>query len=347
MSNDEKISFKDYWYIACESKDLDNKKPIARKILDEWIVLFRDEKGDPSCFQDRCIHRNSQLSKGWVKDGKLQCSYHGWIFNGEGKLTNIPSEGVHQKKVGNRCAVSYDAVEQEGFIFIRLNNNQTNQTEPFKSPKYKEKGFETVRLFNKFNNSVINCAENYIDVPHTVFVHDKIFRDALDEEINCKVVRKEGMVEIEYLGETDNLGWFSWFLNPKKVPIVHIDSYHGPNITSVKYIIGAKEFWITSQSIPISEHETWVWTDLTYNFGHPIINKLSKPIVKFQGQSVIDQDIVVLDNQANVIKKYGENFSNATADVVHVLIESIYNSVKEGKDPKELAEKAVEVKFWI
>lgn len=341
------VSFRDYWYIACESHELKKDQVLGRKILDEWIVLFRDEKGNPRAFQDRCIHRNSQLSKGWVKDGQLQCSYHGWIFDGKGQLKNIPSEGPNQKKVGNRCAVTYEAIEEDRFIFVRLNNNPNNPTEPFRSPKYNAPGFETVRLFNVFKNSVINCAENYIDVPHTVFVHDKIFRDALDEEINCIVHRKEGMVEIEYLGESDNLGWFSWFLNPRKVPIVHIDSYYAPNITSVKYIIDKKEFWITSQSIPISEHETWVWTDLTYNFGHPIINKLSRPIVKYQGQSVIDQDIVVLDNQAEVIKKYGEQFSNATADVVHVLIESLYNAIKEGKNPKDIADKRVEVKFWI
>lgn len=341
------VSFRDYWYIACESHELKKDQVLGRKILDEWIVLFRDEKGNPRAFQDRCIHRNSQLSKGWVKDGQLQCSYHGWIFDGNGQLKNIPSEGPHQKKVGNRCAITYETVEEDRFIFVRLNNNPDNPTEPFRSPKYNTPGFETVRLFNVFKNSVINCAENYIDVPHTVFVHDKIFRDALDEEINCIVHRKEGMVEIEYLGESDNLGWFSWFLNPKKVPIVHIDSYYAPNITSVKYIIDKKEFWITSQSIPISEHETWVWTDLTYNFGHPIINKLSRPIVKYQGQSVIDQDIVVLDNQAEVIKKYGEQFSNATADVVHVLIESLYNAIKEGKNPKDISDKKIEVKFWI
>lgn len=342
-----KPGFKDYWYVACESKDLKKDQVLARKILDEWVVLFRDEAGNPCAFQDRCIHRNSQLSKGWVKNGQLQCSYHGWIFKGDGKLTKIPSEGKDQSKLGNRCAITYEAREQEGFVFVRLNKNPDNETEPFKSPHFDNPQFQTVRLFNKFNNSVINCAENYIDVPHTVFVHDKIFRDALDEEINCIVHRKKGMVEIEYLGESDNLGWFSWFLNPRKVPIIHIDSYYAPNVTSVKYIIDKKEFWITSQSIPVSEFETWVWTDLTYNFGNNLINYLARPIVGYQGQSVIDQDIVVLDNQSQVIQKYGEKFSNASADVVHVLIESLYNALKEGKDPKEIPEKRLEVKFWI
>ena len=129
-----------------------------------------------------------------------------------------------------------------------------------------EKGWETVRLFNVFKNNVLNCAENYIDVPHTVFVHDKIFRDALDEKVTTKVERKNGSVRIGIFGETDNLGWFSWFLNPKE-PIVHIDNYHMPNVTSVQYIFGKKEFWITSQCIPIDDDLTFVLIDLTYKFG--------------------------------------------------------------------------------
>lgn len=342
------LSFENFWYIACESHELKPNQVMARKILNEWVVLFRDEDNKARAFEDRCIHRNSQLSKGWVKDGKLQCSYHGWIFQGDGKLVGIPSEGpLASKKVGSRCAKVFECVEQDDFVYIRLKNTESAPEMPFSMPNYKKPGFETVRLFNKFKNSVINCAENYIDVPHTVFVHDKIFRDSLDEEINTNVIRDNGRVEIEYLGESSNLGWFSWFLNPNKVPIVHVDTFHMPNTTCVKYLIDKKEFWITSQSIPISDYETWVWTDLTYKFGPSWLNKLARPIVRYQGQSVIDQDIVVLDNQGEVIQKYGEKFSNASADVIHVLIESVYNEIKAGRDPRNLPRKELEVKFWI
>lgn len=342
------LSFKNFWYIACESHELKPSQTLARQILDEWIVLFRDENNRACAFEDRCIHRNAQLSKGWVKNGKLQCSYHGWIFDGEGKLKGIPSEGPNSsKKVGSRCAKTFECLEQDGFVYVLLEPHENSPTSPFEMPHYNESGYQTVRLFNKFQNSVINCAENYIDVPHTVFVHDKIFRDSLNEEITTKVIRENGKVSIEYLGESGNLGWFSWFLNPRKVPIIHIDTYHMPNTTCVKYIIDKKEFWITSQSIPISEYETWVWTDLTYKFGPAWLNWLARPFVHFQGQSVIDQDIEVLDNQGKVLQKYPESFSNASADVIHVLIESVYNEIKAGRDPRLLPTKELEVKFWI
>jgi phenylpropionate dioxygenase-like ring-hydroxylating dioxygenase large terminal subunit len=340
------VNYKNFWYIACQTPELKNDRPLGRTILDEWIVLFRDENGKACALRDRCIHRNSQLSLGTVHQGKLQCPYHGWTFNGPGKLVHIPSEGPNQNKVGNRCAKSYSVIEQDGFVFVCLEQDDALGLTPFRMPHYGDKGWETVRLFNSFNNNVTNCAENYIDVPHTVFVHDKIFRVGKQEEVETKVTRENGNVHIEYGGETDNLGWFSWFLNPKKTPITHIDHFYMPNVTSVQYKFGRGEFWITSQCIPINDKLTHVWTDLTYDFGR-LFNKIARPIVRYQGQSVIDQDIVALDNQMKVIEKYGTDFSNASADVVHVFIESIRDAIAKGEDPRTLPERKSVVKMWI
>lgn len=339
------INFKNFWYVLCESKQLKKDMVLSRKILDELIAVYRDHEGKPVALQDRCIHRNSQLSKGWVKDGKLQCSYHGWMFDGQGKLVHIPAEGPNQSKIGNRCALKYETIEQDDFIFVCLSPNSDFKMFPHQMPHYKEKGWETVRLFNVFSNNVLNCTENYIDVPHTVFVHKKIFRISQNEKIKTRVTRHNGHVKIEYLGETDNLGWFSSFLNPSKKEIIHIDNYYMPNFTSVHYGMGKKEFWISSQSVPISDDLTYVWTDLTYKFG--LWNKIARPIVRYQGQSVINQDIIALNNQMEIIKKYGANFSNSTADIVHVMIESIYNAIEQGKDPRELTTKEFEVEMWI
>lgn len=339
------MKMENYWYIVCQSHELSKDQVIHRKILGEWLALYRDENQKVVALQDRCIHRNSQLSKGRVKEGKLQCGYHGWVFDGQGKLTHIPSEGPNTQKLGNRCAKKYETREQQDLIFVCLEMNPELNLSPFEMPKYKEKGFETVRLFNIFQNNVLNCAENYVDVPHTVFVHDKIFRVQMNQQIQAEVNRAEGAVHVDYYGEKSNLGWFSWFLNPSGDPIQHRDSFYAPNTTSVSYKFGNKEFHITSQSIPIEDQLTHVYTDLTFNFG--IWNKLARPIVRYQGQSVIDQDIVALNNQMEVINKYGMNFSNSTADIIHVYIESLREAIEKGEDPRNLTTKKNKIEFWI
>lgn len=341
-----KINFKNFWYIACQSKELKDDKPLARTILGEWLVLFRDETGKPVVMQDRCTHRNFQLSKGYVKNGCLQCPYHGWTYDNSGEVVAIPAEAENFTQNRGRKGILYQTLEQDGFVYVCLEPIEGFTPPLFRMPHYNEAGFKTVRLFNKFKNDVTNCAENYVDVPHTVFVHDEIFRVSRQEKVEARVERMEGTVKVEYFKETNNIGWFSWFLNPGKSEIKHVDYFHSPNVTSVEYIFGPnKEFYITSHCVPVSDEETYVYTDLTFKFG--FWNIFASPIVRYQGQAVINQDLVVLENQMKVIKKYGTNFSNSRADIVHVFIESIRDEIAKGNDPTKLTYKKQDFEFWV
>lgn len=38
----------------------------------------------------RCPHRSAPLSEGRIIDGQLNCSFHGWKFEGSGACTSIP-----------------------------------------------------------------------------------------------------------------------------------------------------------------------------------------------------------------------------------------------------------------
>lgn len=340
------VSFKNYWYIACQSHQLKANQTFACSILDEWIVLFRDQHGHPVAFQDRCPHRNYKLSKGTVQDGKLQCPYHGWTFDKTAEVVAIPCEGENYKRLKSRCVKKYEVMELDDFLFVRLEKHPELDTMPFRTPMYQQPGHRTIRLFNIFENNVTNCAENYVDVPHTVFVHPGIFRVSRQEKINAHVERRDGSVIVDFENETNNIGWFSFFLNPNKDPIKHRDSFHSPNVTSVEYHFGPnKSFYISSHCTPVNEGLTYVYTDLTYRFG--IFNWLAGPIVKFQGQGVIDQDIEALKTQMEVIAKYGTHFSHSKTDVVHLYIESLRDAIAKGQDPRSLAPKQSTFEFWI
>src|SRR5579871_1461292 len=73
-----------FWYVACLSDDL-QLGPLARTIVDQSIVLFRDPAGRAHALFDRCCHRGLPLSLGTVTQGGLQCGYHGWEFAPGGK----------------------------------------------------------------------------------------------------------------------------------------------------------------------------------------------------------------------------------------------------------------------
>jgi vanillate O-demethylase monooxygenase subunit len=66
------------WYVAAWADDLTDA-PLARRICDEPVVLFRDQTGRASALLDMCCHRAAPLSFGRVVSAGLECGYHGMI----------------------------------------------------------------------------------------------------------------------------------------------------------------------------------------------------------------------------------------------------------------------------
>ncbi|MBV6623475.1 MAG: aromatic ring-hydroxylating dioxygenase subunit alpha [Rivularia sp. (in: Bacteria)] len=340
------MKFEDFWYVVAWSNQLKPNKVLSRTILGEWLAIFRGEDGKPVALRDRCIHRNSRLSKGKVCQGKIECPYHGWVYDNSGKVVKVPSQGddFYQNKIA-RCQL-YQTKEQDGYIYVRLSSQPSEEFTPFKMPLYQQPGWETVKVINRFNNNVTNCAENFIDVPHTASVHPGIFRKSNKQQLEMTVERRSGSVFAEYRNETTNLGWFSKFLNCKGYKIRHTDSFHMPNVTSVEYDMSPnRRLFITSQCVPETENSTLVYTYVTYNYG--IWNQFVKPLVYWTTQHIIRQDIAALNIQWEAIEKYGMQFTNTPADTIHIFVESIRNQIAAGKDPRQLPDKSVEVKFWV
>lgn len=344
------VSLKDFWYIVAESRDLLPGKVIGITLLGEWIALYRDPEGNATAVLDRCLHRNARLSKGRVVGGELVCPYHGWKYGKKGVVTAIPSEGNKFEPKASRCVPKFQTIEKEGYIYVRVSNRPSESyksLEPFSIPYFKDKGYRHIRLKHVFRANVPNCAENFIDIPHTTYVHPGVFRyEKAPQRIIAQVERSQGNVHIRYKNETSNFGWFSNFLNPSNQEIFHEDHYYFPNVTHVEYRFGPRmHFNITSQSIPVSDDETHVYTDLTYDYG--IWNLFARPFVYWAARKIIAQDVKIMGEQTDVVKKYGELFASTRSDLHHVWIEKIYSDLKAGRDPKAQPDKTEEIEFYI
>jgi Phenylpropionate dioxygenase and related ring-hydroxylating dioxygenases, large terminal subunit len=340
------MDYRSFWYAIADSRDLRRNTVIGAQLLGESLALFRDETGKAVAIEDRCLHRAAPLSRGRVRQGRLQCAYHGWTYAGAGCVVHVPSEGPNGLKNTGRCARTFATAEVDDYVYVRLSEATADDLPPFRIPHYRERGWAAIRLKNTFHNNVTNCVENFVDIPHTAFVHPRIFRVTRNERFTAQVTRRNGSVVVEYHNERANLGVFTWFLNPRRREIRHIDAFHMPNVTSVDYDFGPRRrFIITSQSVPISDDETLVYTDLTYNYS--AWNSLARPIIRRQAQTIINQDIEILNNQMMTIKKYGAQFSNTAADVIHVMIEAIREALAEGRDPRLLPDKTHEIEFWV
>ncbi|GBG68840.1 hypothetical protein CBR_g3534 [Chara braunii] len=109
------------WYPVYCSKDFPSDKPVAVTLFDKPLVLYRDDKGMVRCVEDMCPHRLAKLSEGQVLNGRIECLYHGWQFEGEsGKCVHIPQLAQGAAIPRAACLKVYPVVEKAGYILVYL-----------------------------------------------------------------------------------------------------------------------------------------------------------------------------------------------------------------------------------
>ncbi|GAC1426320.1 MAG: aromatic ring-hydroxylating dioxygenase subunit alpha [Burkholderiaceae bacterium] len=93
----------DFWYAVDYEKALPNCKVVETKFWGRSIALFRGEDGKVRAIDNLCLHRQVKLSLGEVHDCALVCPYHGWTYDGTGKVVAVPHElfgrGLPQAKL--------------------------------------------------------------------------------------------------------------------------------------------------------------------------------------------------------------------------------------------------------
>ncbi len=78
------------WFPVARVADLKNGVA-SGSILGEELVVYGDEDS-VTVAQGFCPHRGVALRLGQLRDGALECPYHGWLFEtGSGRCTRIPS----------------------------------------------------------------------------------------------------------------------------------------------------------------------------------------------------------------------------------------------------------------
>lgn len=339
---------RDYWYAAAQAKDVTDKQPLARTIMGEMLVLWRNSAGQAVTMRDRCLHRNAPLSAGDLFDGKIGCPYHGWTYDDSGQCVSVPSEGANGAcpKL-NKALRVYPTREQDGLVWVWMGEGEPDK-EPFRMPYWQAPGWTAYYMETPFNNAVTNLVENFMDVPHTVWVHKGWFRNRSRKRVGAKVERTEDSVLVTYDQPSDSIGFTDRILNPNGLSLVHTDKFYMPNNTRVDYIWGNDErsFVITSTSTPVSPTSCLVFTLIGYRFGR--LDKLVKLGLPWYTRKVIEQDVDIMEVQGRTLRHYGANeFESTPADTLHVFIESLRDYAASGGTLPKPAPTVENIEFWI
>ena len=119
------------WYIILESKELKKLKPLRITRFNEQLSLWRDENGSVCCIADKCCHRGASLSCGKIIDGKLECPFHGFIYDKSGTVRIIPANGKNRETPETMKVQVYRTFEDYGFIWLWWGEDGSIADKPF------------------------------------------------------------------------------------------------------------------------------------------------------------------------------------------------------------------------
>ena len=165
-----------WWWPVALDTDL-GAEPLAVQLMGQALVLWRDGQGAPVLMTDRCPHRGAQLSLGQVHDGVLQCPYHGWRFNAEGRCVGIPAQPSFVSPA-THTACRHGARSEHGLIWASLGDAVH---EP---PALR--GLPSRRLiYGPFDvhTSAPRAVENFLDTAHFAYVHRGWLGEASHPEV--------------------------------------------------------------------------------------------------------------------------------------------------------------------
>ena len=321
----------DYWYLACRSKEL-RGAPLSRTTMGRHLVLFRTETGDVAALEDRCAHRNAPLSQGKVCEDSLRCPYHGWRFDKEGRIVEIPALAKQPAAAFSTGIKSYACVEQQGYVWICLSSAPANPA-PMSFSGLNQGGWTSFHMRTRFAAPVEACLENFLDCPHATHVHRGWFRSPTQRKLKATVRTLDDGAEAEYFQEPRERSLVWSLLSPRRADMQHTDRFIAPSTSRVDYrFSNGMHYIITSCCTPIDESTTEVFTIISFRIKWVgwLVKLYFKPLSHF----IIRQDVAVLAAQQQNIKKFGEpDFRVIEPDLLYGPIKQWRAALKAGTAP--------------
>lgn len=170
-------------------------KPLARTLMGRPLVVFRGGGDGVGVFLDRCPHRNMPLSAGRLREGAVECPYHGWRFAPDGRCVLAPGSDTPAKVTAEALPV----VRAAGLVWTSL----AAKPPPFPAlpDPLEEVGHDSFWWPVRPSRArLLDAIENLLDPAHPHFLHTGIVRSGVVRRPVTVTVRTgPERAEAEYL----------------------------------------------------------------------------------------------------------------------------------------------------
>jgi vanillate O-demethylase monooxygenase subunit len=111
---------REQWYVAGTGDEF-GRQIVARRILNQPLVFYRTEMGEPVALWGLCPHRLMPFEMGSIQGDNVVCGYHGFAFAPQGNCISIPTASG----ISSACRVkSYKVVERGPFVWIWMGEGE-------------------------------------------------------------------------------------------------------------------------------------------------------------------------------------------------------------------------------
>lgn len=182
------------WYAAAWSHEVGSETILARRFLDEPVVIYRRADGAPVALEDRCCHRGLPLALGRIVGDRLQCGYHGLVFDPTGACVRVPGQTLVPPEARIK---SYPVIERHKMIWIwmgepaRADAAEIPDFHWLDSPRYQYKPD-----YFKPGASWRLVLDNLLDLSHVAFLHGRTIGIVQNADFSAKSERSDNGVVV-------------------------------------------------------------------------------------------------------------------------------------------------------
>jgi phenylpropionate dioxygenase-like ring-hydroxylating dioxygenase large terminal subunit len=278
-----------HWYPALSSREL-SKRPLARTRFGARVVFWRDDNGRASCMEDRCAHRGAALSLGRVRGAFIECPFHGFCYDRQGKCRRVPAEGEEWPIPETLRVETWTTRELSGYIWVWRGPAVGAKDLPPLPVQPVLTGLSFGETHYTWHNHYSRCIENVLDYSHLPFVH----RRTLGAFIRDPVTK----VEIRPFE-----GGFNFYRVSKDSDRQFVEFVY-PTLWANRV---GKNYVMAATFVPIDETHTEVyvrWYHKLPRFLTPLTNALGR----------LSQRLVFMDDLAIVASQRPRNVDTADHD---------------------------------
>jgi len=161
-----------HWLPVCMAEEVAERDgtPARARLLGEDLVVFRDTDGRLGVLSEFCLHRRASLAFGRNEECGLRCLYHGWKFDVDGNVLDMPSEAPGAARRLGRKTRAYPAREGGGFVWIWMGPKE--EMREFEPPAWApEPGIRYAIVKMRVECNWAQVLEGSIDSAHSSSLH--------------------------------------------------------------------------------------------------------------------------------------------------------------------------------